>query len=304
MKKLFTLMALAFVCTAATAQNDTTTVSISVKTDTIPEKKSDTIRVGNIVIVTSGKHNWDYGTNITVEKDHHRHQSNVSTNWLVFDLGFENYSDQTNYPAATAGQFLVNQPGTTYPLGPGDFKLKANKSVDVNIWLFMQRLNLYQHRLNLIYGLGIELNNYRFNSNISFKDAGYAPYPSITNAIPHGYVIRDSISFSKNKLAADYVTVPVMLNFAGNPENHNRGISFSAGISIGYLYNSRNKQISAERGTFKNFGPFGVEQFKFSYVAELGLGPVRLYGSYSPQSIFEEGLDLRSYAIGIRLGYW
>jgi len=122
-----------------------------------------------------------------------------------------------------------------------------------------------------------------------------------TNA---AFIFRDSIEFSKNKLAADYLTVPLMLNFASNPENNKRGVSLSVGVSAGYLYSQRNKQKSSERGKWKNKGDYDMERFRLSYVAELGLGPIRLYGSYSPKSMYERSLDIRPYNIGFRFSNW
>ena len=304
MNKLFTLMVLAFVCTTATAQSDTSTAKSN--TTKLPEEKGDTIRIGNIVIIKNGGSHSESGSGssrITMGRNRHKKLSNISTNWGIVDLGFANYSDKTNYAAATAGQSLVSAPNSNFPLGASDFKLKAAKSADVNVWFFMQRLNLIKHHVNLKYGLGLELNNYRFRSDISFKEPGFSPYSSIA-AIPNAYVIRDSISFSKNKLAADYLTVPMMLNFSSNPGDHNRGISVSVGVSAGYLYSQRNKQESNKRGKQKNKGDYDLEQFKFSYIAEVGLGPVRLYGSYSPNSIFQKGLDMRPYTLGVRLSNW
>lgn len=304
MNKLFTLMALAFICTAATAQQTDSTAG---KTDTLKRQneRGDTIRIGNIVIITNGGNHNQSGnnTNITLGRKRHGKLSNISTNWGIVDLGFANYNDKTNYAAATAGKVLVNAPGSTFPLGASDFNLRVAKSVDINFWLFMQRVNLINHHVNLKYGVGLELNNYRFRSNISFKEPGLSPYAGMT-AIPNAYVTRDSITFSKNKLAADYITVPLMLNFSSNPGDHNRGISLSAGVSAGYLYGQRNKQISSQRGKQKNKGDYDLEQFKLSYIAEIGLGPVRLYGSYSPKSIFKNQLDMRPYTLGVRLSNW
>ena len=167
----------------------------------------------------------------------------------------------------------------------------------------MQRLNLVKHYVNLKYGLGIELNNYRFKTDMSLNEGGPNPYNRLQN-ISHPFVFRDSVNFSKNKLAADYVTIPLMLNFRTNKSYSDKGISLSAGVSAGYLYSSRNKQISDERRKQKNRGDYDLETWKFSYIAELGLGPARLYGSYSPKSIFQNGLDYRPYNIGIRLSNW
>ncbi len=105
-------------------------------------------------------------------------------------------------------------------------------------------------------------------------------------------------------MAADYVTVPFMINLRTNPNSSSKGLSLSAGVSMGYLYNGRNKQISGERGKRKNKGDYDLEKWKFSYIGELGLGPIRLYGTYAPKSIFENGLNLMPYNIGIRLSNW
>ena len=156
--------------------------------------------------------------------DNHAKPSNLSTNWLIVDLGFTNYTDKTNYSSATAQAYA--------PGGNSNwFNLKNNKSVDVNIWLFMQRLNMINHVVNLKYGLGIELNNYRYQDNIVF----------LTNPSTQAtYVIQDTISFSKNKMAVNYVTVPLMLNFNFTPSLR-EGFGISVGISAGYLYNSHQK---------------------------------------------------------------
>lgn len=297
MKRLTLLVATAFICATVSAQNDTTNVN----------RKSDTIRIGSIVIIKKGwigKRNRDRHNDSAItmgrDPDVKKKRSNVSTNWWIMDLGFANYNDKTDY--ATAGSYLVNRPG--YPaLGVDDLKLRSGKSINVNIWFFMQRLNLIEHHVNLKYGLGMELNNYRYRSSISYKEGGLVPYTAGTQTTSP-FIFRDSVSFSKNKLAADYLTVPLMLNFTSDPFHKRKGISLSLGVSAGYLYSQRNKQKSSERGKDRNKGDYDLEKFKFSYVAELGLGPVRLYGSYSPRSMYEKSLDIKPYTVGVRFSNW
>ncbi len=295
MKRLTLLVATVIFCLAAAAQSDSTKTS----------DKGDTIRIGKILIIKHGKNNSGNekeGLHITMgRKDNERKRnSNVSTSWWNVDLGFSNYEDKTNY--AAAGSYLVSRPG--YPaLGESDFKLRTGKSINVNIWVVMQKLNLIKHFVNLKYGFGLELNNYRYKSAISYKEDGLVPY-TVNTQTTAPFIFRDSIAFSKNKLAADYLTVPFMLNFASNPSNNNKGLSLSLGVSAGYLYSQRNKQKSSERGKDKNKGDYDLEKFKFSYIAELGLGPVRLYGSYSPKSMYQRSMDIRPYTIGFRLSNW
>lgn len=278
MRKFYVILAGLCIGFTAMAQTDSTADQ---------EKKPDTIRIGSLIIVKKGDghyENRDGGVKVIRQRPYKR---NVSTNWVIIDLGFANYNDKTNYTTAvTAG---VVAPG----IGKENFKLRTGKSVDVNIWLFMQRLNLIKHVVNLKYGLGIELNNYRFedpvlydkNANIFARD-----------------VVRH---YKKNKLAADYVTVPMMLNFNFTPNNdYNRSFGFSAGVSAGYLYSSRQKTITNEDGKQKTHDDFYLRPFKISYVAELQLGPVKLYGSMATQSMYEKGLDQTPYNIGLRFSNW
>jgi len=289
MKQLITFLAAAIICSAATAQTDST------KTNS-----ADTIRIGGMIIVKNGKKTNDVNVTMGRKTPAKKRNANVSTNWWIFDFGLANYDDRTNY--AAAGSYLVNRPG--YPaLGTYDFKLRTEKSVNVNIWFFMQRLNLVKHFVNLKYGFGLELNNYRYKSTVSYKEGGHVPYTAATQTSAP-FIFRDSISFSKNKLAADYFTVPMMLNFVTNPGSHRKGLGVSVGVSAGYLYSQRNKQVSPERGKLINKGDYDLNRFKLSYVAELGIGPVRLYGSYSPKSFYDHSLDMRPYNFGFRFSNW
>lgn len=291
MKRLYFLTAVCALSLSAFAQEP-------VKKDTTYNPAyNDTIRIGSILIIKRNK-NAAKSDSIQIIKDNgHRSNSRISTNYGILDLGFANFDDQTNYGAT--GNYLVNRPGTPN-LSAADFKLRSGKSINVNFWFFMQKLGIVKNNVNLKYGLGLELNNYRFRSPISFKENGTLPGGTQTNS---PFIFRDSISFSKNKLAADYLTVPLMLNFAANKKGKNV-FSASFGVSAGYLYSQRNKQISDERGKRKNKGDYDMEKFKISYIGELGLGPVRFYVSYSPKSIFEKSLDIRPYNFGIRFSNW
>ncbi len=293
MKKIYFLVNLCAIATASYAQKE------PAKKDTAYNPAyNDTIRIGSILIIKKNKK--AKGDTTTIIAEVKKSNPRKSTNYLIFDVGFANFNDNTNY--ANAGGFVVNKPGAP-AFNASDLKLKGGKSININIWLFMQKYSLVKNNVNLKYGLGLELNNYRFRSPISFKENGTIPYSGgqQTNA---PFVFRDSINFSKNKLAADYLTVPLMLNLATTKKPGKANLSASFGISAGYLYSQRNKQISTERGKQKNKGEYDMEIFKISYIGEVGLGPVRLYGSYSPKSIFERSLDIKPFNIGVRFSNW
>jgi hypothetical protein len=252
-------------------------------------QQGDTIRVGGMIIIKKQNRN-KHNDNDSTAHTYHRSQrsSKISTNWWIVDLGFANYNDKTDYTSAA-----IQNPATGFApgLNKDDFKLRAGKSINVNIWAFMQRLSIVKNVVNLKYGLGVELNNYRYKTPILYH----------TN--PTQVVYDNSREYSKNKLAADYVTIPVMLNFNFTP-HRKRGFGFSAGASAGYLYSSRQKIITSMGGKQKEHDDFDLRPWKLSYIGELSLGYVKLYGSYATQSMFEKGLDQTPYNFGIRLSNW
>ena len=295
MKQLASILAMALFSLNASAQNDTLTTKSTDTTVVIVNTTRDTIKIGNVIIIKKGsKRKSAEIIKDTIPKKYSR----LTTNWGIVDLGFNNYNDQTNY--GNVGSYLVNQPGSP-ALGPNDFKLRTGKSVNVNIWFFMQKYDLIKTNVSLKYGLGLELNNYRFKSPISFKEDGIIPYSPTMETTNAPFVFRDSVSFKKNKLAADYITIPLMLSFKTNSSKGKPSLSIAFGVSAGYLYSQRNKQVSEARGKERNRGDYDLEKFKFSYIGELGLGPIKLYGSYSPKSMFANEMDFRPYAFGIRL---
>jgi len=266
-------------------------VSGFAQTDTT-KSSSDTVRVGNFIIVKKAKKgDGDRSVDVTYNS---RKKKVLSTNWWIFDLGFTNINDKTDYGFAQSGSYLKSiAPGG--PITENSMKLKAGKSSNVNIWILMQKLNISKKIVNLKYGVGLEMYNFRYQNNISYRrDAGGNPY-----------VYNDSVDFSKNKLYAGYLTVPLMLNINTRP-GKTKGLSFSAGVSAGYLIASRNKQVSDERGKVKYKGDFNLEPFRLAAVSEVGIGPIRLYGSYSLNKLHEGStrLDQHPYTVGIRFSNW
>jgi hypothetical protein len=263
------------------------------------KQQADTIKAGNFIIIkkpnkgTDGKEGKS-GINISIGKSNGKKKNtNLSTNWWIVDLGFTNFRDETNYANAQVGPYLNSFVSSVGPVTKNSMKLNAGKSSNVNIWVFMQKLNISKKVLNLKYGLGLEMYNFRFDRNISYRKN------------PEPFVYNDTISFSKNKLYAGYVTVPLMLNIDASP-NKKRGFSFSGGVSAGYLIASRNKQVSDARGKVKYKGDFDLQPFRLAAIGEIGLGPVRIYGSYSLNALHNSTTRLEQYpyAVGIRLSNW
>ena len=287
MKSIYLLTAALLVAGANFAQTDSTKSKRS-SADT-SRSGSDTIKVGNFIIIKK-RSEANRSTDIKVDKKPPRKPSKLSTNWWILDLCFANVHDKTNYGSAEAATYLKTTRVGEQPFTKEDLKLRPGKTSNVNLWVIMQRLSIVKGYVSLKYGLGLEMFNFRYENNISYHKSP-------------AYIYRDSIDFSKNKLFASYVSVPLMININTNP-GRKKGLSFSGGVSAGYLVGSRNKQVSDERGKDKIRGQFDLEQFRLAYIGELGIGPIRLFGSYSMKPLHEHGLVQYPYSFGIRLSNW
>jgi hypothetical protein len=261
----------------------------------------DTLRLGRLQIIKSqdsnSKKDWvsmieegDFdNTDITIKRVPKK-LKNIETNWWTMDIGFANFIDKS--PNL---MWLAANPNAL-PYGPGplmspeNFSLNNRKSTNVNIWVVTQKLNLYQHKINLKYGLGVEMFNFRFDKSISFRE-------DITNNVKF-----DVIPFTKNKLLVKYLTVPLQINFSPNPYNK-KAFYASMGMSVGYLWNAKNKQISGERGKEKFRGNFNLNDWRIATIGELGIGSLRLYGSFANTNLFNKNqsfIDMQPFAVGLR----
>lgn len=218
----------------------------------------------------------------------------------MLDLGINSLVDNTQYPN---GHF---QPGTPsgYLSVPSDqenkelFSLRQSKSVNVNIYPIMLKANLFRSQRQkwlLASGVGLQLYNFRFTKPVTYL------------ADPNSHVILDTVSFSKNKLAFNYLTVPLMLNGKtrlngiGTKPSEGLWLTYGIGISGGYLLSSWTKQISDERGKEKNHDPFNFSKTNFCVNGEIGLdGYIRLYASYQITALHESVLDQHPFCIGVR----
>ncbi len=290
MKKTLLFLATILVANQLFAQADTTT-----------NKKTDTLVSGNFIIVKK-PNDKNYKNDDTSKKksfviniggNKKNRNKNISTNWWIFDLGFTNLRNNTNYANAQAGPYLKTLSTAAGTVNENSMKLNAGKSSNFNVWFFMQKLNVTKHIVNLKYGLGLEMYNFRYDRNLSYRKD------------PNPIVFNDTVSFSKNKLYVGYITAPLMININTNP-NKSSALSFSAGVSAGYLISSRNKQVSDARGKVKYKGDFNLQPFRLAAIAEVGLGDIRLFGSYSLNRLHDTNTRLEQYpfSFGIRFSNW
>jgi len=205
----------------------------------------------------------------------------IETKWNTFGLGFNNLINKEGKLEADAGY--------------SDFDIDGGKSVNLEWKIVTQAMNLYKGKVRLIYGIGIDYNNYRFKDNVDL----------MRDSVPLDYSVNTT-NYKKNKLVTQYVNVPLMLNFKLGPKASDDELWISAGANFGYRIGSHQKQVWDDNGKKKNKikDDYSLEQFRMGYEVQFGYNKIRLYGKYYPSSIFKqnEGPDLRTVSAGILIG--
>ncbi len=266
-----------------------TTLAAIIGAFTLQAQVTTTLPIDTAKQKKHGRSSVSVGTGgIRVYDKHDSADHAFEVQYGMLDLGFNNLQDKTDYRSADAQAFLGRVDGG---LRNEDlFSLRTSKSINVNIYPIMVKAHVYRsarQKITLASGLGLQLYNFRFTKPVSYR------------ADPTPGVVMDTISFSKNKLAFNYLTLPLMVN--AKTKIGGEWLTYGVGVSAGYLLNSWTKQISDERGKDKTHDPFNFRKTNFCVNGEIGLdGYVRLYASYQLTSLHEDGLQQHPFSIGFR----
>jgi len=260
---------------------------VKAQEDDAPAKKKRTLTISNRGIEIDASDSTAKAKAGKLE-DKEDKPGKFRTRFAMLDLGVNMLNDQTIYSDPTVVNYL-NVPGSMR--NENIFDLKPSKSINVNIYPLMVKflaVKTHNQRIYLSTGLGFQVYNFRYEQNITYTKH------------PNG-IVPDSIEFKKNKLAVNYLNVPLMLT--GKTRLHKKTwLTYGAGITAGYRLSSWNKQVSDERGKTKVHGNFDLADYNVCLTGEFGFdGILRFYGSYQLTQMYDNGINQRPICIGIRI---
>jgi hypothetical protein len=242
----------------------------------VTDGDSTTIIIGNKTLIVD-----DEGS-VTFKK---AKRTKFNGHWGGFTLGINGYVD---------GDMDINVPDEY------DFlDLKYEKSIDVNLNFYEQNFNLINNKLGMITGLGLRWNNYRLADNIQMvpDSAQIFGYPDT------------GTKWEKSKIVANYLTVPLILEYQTNPYSSTNSFHISAGMLLGWRFRTYTKMMTKEdgRNVSKIKGEdFHMNPFRYDATVRIGWGVINLYGTYSLNALFKDdkGPELYPFAVGISLVGW
>lgn len=227
-------------------------------------------------IVISGN---EFNLNLGEQDEEGEGLETLQADYLVFDLGFNNY---------------LNNGSTDLPDGYDFLELRTGKSVNTKLTLVKVGVGLFDHHVSILSGLGIDWNNYRFNNNTVLTSSGADTLS--TQTFSDGY--------KKYKLLTQYGFIPLELRFDTKPENGSESFHFAVGGRFGYLIHAHTKVKMGDGDKNKDFDDFNLRQYKLGGVVRMGIGNhISLYANYDLTNLFQDdvGTDLNPVALGVTI---
>jgi hypothetical protein len=185
---------------------------------------------------------------------------------------------------------------TTFASEYQTMSLDLSKSRSFGFDYMFQGADLFNKRLFISPGFGVNWNGYKFEENITVSTGGDTTI-----------FATDTVRiFDKYKLRATYVQVPLMLGVRLG-DLSNKPFIIEGGVIGGFNIGSLVKQKYVADGTaFKDkiSDDFNINPFKLEVVARLSIGELGLYGKYAVTTMFEAGKTqaVQPFSIGLTLG--
>lgn len=180
------------------------------------------------------------------------------------------------------------------PEGYSYLDLNDGKSVGVSINILQYNIGLNKNKnLGIVTGMGIEFNNYRFDSNnILIKDEN--------GDLSH---IESEREVKKNKLTTSFLNIPVLLEYQINIPSVSDHAYFSAGPVFGIKLKSHTKVMYYGSSTKdKKRSDFCLNDFRYGVMARAGYKAINLTASYYLSPLFYTNKGPELYPVSFSLG--
>ncbi|MFN5296352.1 MAG: outer membrane beta-barrel protein [Flavobacteriales bacterium] len=152
-----------------------------------------------------------------------------------------------------------------------DLALNTTRCSMLGFTPFGKEAEIIKDRLRLAAGLGFQFESYAFDKNVRITDE-----PTLQG-------IEDTIrDYRKNTLNANYVTLPVVLQF-NTKRNLDKSFHVAVGVIAGYRISSNmtykwSEDARRQRERLRN--DYGLEPYRLSAIAQVGIGNAMIWAQY------------------------
>ncbi len=272
MKKLFTtLMITAFACVSALSQD-----SSPAKTDTTKIVLGKT----KILVVEVVDDTKSTKTD-TVKVKSDRQIKSELTHWAGIDLGVNTLFNASGSNAAPADAPWLD--------------VEEIKSLSWSINFYEEKIRIIGDYVGILTGAGLTYNSYGIKTNARILHNNDSTYAN---------VVPDSLfTYSKNKMRATYLRVPLMLEF-NTSKDPDRSVHLAVGAIGGLRIGSITKQhyeVDGQNFKDRNKSDFNLNTFTLDASVRVGYRNFTLWANYGITPLFESGKGPEAYPLSVGL---
>lgn len=201
------------------------------------------------------------------------------THWAGLDLGMN---------------FLLNSNNNTDLAAKDEWlELDPARSLSWRLNIYEEKIRIVKDYVGLVTGLGFTWNSYSFNNNVS-----------LTSNADSTFGVIDSIpEYSKNKLRASYVNVPLMVEF-NTSSDPKRTFHVSAGVIGGLRIGTVNRQkfdLDGQEYDIKVRDDFNFSPVTLDATARIGYRNFTLWATYGLTPLFKDSRGPEVYPVSVGL---
>jgi hypothetical protein len=225
----------------------------------------DTTRMnmGKVEIIIVDHENADFADTIYASPNEEE-LKNFEAHWAGLDMGFGVMLNNAMSASFDNYDYWENDPA---------------RSMTWNLNLLEYKFPIFRQYVGITTGLGVSWTQLAFRDNYLLQSGNDTLF-----------AIVDTVNaYSKNKLNASYLTVPVLLEFATN-EDADKSFYLAAGVVGGVRMTSKVKRKGEFEGKeFKqeDKGVYGLNAFKLDGMVRIGYGSFGAFASYSLLPLFD-----------------
>ncbi|MFT3737148.1 MAG: WG repeat-containing protein [Breznakibacter sp.] len=252
----------------------------------VPPQSTDsakTLRLGNKVFV------------ITNQGDEKAIEMTSKNDWGKRDRSKRKFKGHYQGVDLYYNSFLNKNGGTTLPDGYDFLDLNGSKSIGVGVNLLQENISLSRRgNIGLVTGLGIDFNNYRFDSQnkLVVNEQGKIDHELLTDPV------------KKNKLTSIYLSIPLSLEFQIPASTRKDPIFLSGGVVGGYKLRSYTKIVYNGGDKDKTRGDYNLSDLRLGTTVRLGYKFINLNGLYYFTPLFDKTGDPKLYPYSIGISFY
>ena len=259
---LLTAMTLLLSSLSAFAQNNQQSSPNASDADkaTTEESKIDTVNISfgeTTILIISNENGSDTVNVLDIDIDDDKHAQDHA--WAGID-GFQ--FGAIGLFTKTGNRALTDRP---------DLALNTTRCSMLGFTPFGKEAEIIKDRLRLAAGLGFQFESYAFDKNVRLTDEPYLQGVEDT--------VRD---YRKNTLNANYVTLPVVLQF-NTKRNLEKSFHIAVGAIAGYRISSNMTYKWSEEGRRQRErmrNDYALEPYRLSAIAQVGIGDAMIWAQY------------------------